>query len=141
VKKEVFSNNLLFILGKRTWHPRIFTKITKLSLQQVGKTSWQIGIHIMPSDGGLGIFAKWRGNFAKLTKLPSSFANLLETVFYGFGKNPKMLNTFSKLLELPKSFISHSNPVSILAAAKLCFHVRTPPPISIPLSKSFVSLA
>jgi len=37
---------------------RIFAKITKLSLQQVGKTSWQIGIHIMPSDGGLGIFAK-----------------------------------------------------------------------------------
>jgi len=58
VKKEAFSNNLLFGLGKRTWHHRIFDKITKLSLQQVGKTSWQIEIHIMASDGGLGIFAK-----------------------------------------------------------------------------------
>jgi len=100
VKKEAFSNRLLFGLGKRTWHPRIFVKITKLSLQQVGKTSWQIGIHVMPSDGGLGIFAKRRGNFAKLTKLPSSFANLLEAVFCGFGKNPRMPSTFSKLLEL-----------------------------------------
>ena len=54
----------------------------------------------MPSDGGLGIFAKRRGNFAKLTKLPSSFANLLEAVFCGFGKNPRMPSTFSKLLEL-----------------------------------------
>jgi len=35
-----------------------FAKITKLSLQQVGKTNWKIGIHVMPSDGGLGIFAK-----------------------------------------------------------------------------------
>jgi hypothetical protein len=57
-EKDAFSNSLLFGLGKITWHPRIFTKITKLSLQQVGKTSWQIGIHVMPSDGGLGIFAK-----------------------------------------------------------------------------------
>jgi len=58
VKKEVFSNSLLFGLGKKTWHLRIFAKITKLSLQQVGKTSWQIGIHVMPSDGGIDIFAK-----------------------------------------------------------------------------------
>jgi len=59
VKKEAFSNNsLLFGLSKRTWHPRIFAKIIKLSLQQVGKTSWQIEKHVMPSDGGLGIFAK-----------------------------------------------------------------------------------
>jgi len=57
-EKEAFSNSLLFGLGKRTWYPRIFTKITKLSLQQIGKTSWQIGTHVMPSDGGLGIFAK-----------------------------------------------------------------------------------
>jgi hypothetical protein len=54
----------------------------------------------MPSDGGHDIFAKSRGNFAKLTKLPSSFVNLLEAVFYGFGKNPRMPSTFSKLLEL-----------------------------------------
>jgi hypothetical protein len=32
--------------------------------------------------------------------LPSSFANLLEAVFYDFGKNPRMPSTFSKLLEL-----------------------------------------
>jgi len=53
VKKEAFFNSLLFGFGKRIWYPRIFVKITKLSLQQVGKTSWQIGIHVMPSDGGL----------------------------------------------------------------------------------------
>jgi hypothetical protein len=38
-KKKIFSNSLLFGLGKRTWHPKIFAKITKLRLQQVGKTS------------------------------------------------------------------------------------------------------
>jgi len=68
VKKEAFSNSLLFWLGKRTWHLMIFAKITKLSLQQVGKTSWQIEIHVMPSDGGLGIFAK---------SIPNRFANKL----------------------------------------------------------------
>ena len=42
-----------------------------------------------------------KGNFAKLTKLPSSFANLLEAIFfYGFGKNPRMPSNFSKLLKL-----------------------------------------
>jgi len=55
---------------------------------------------MMPSDGGLDIFAKWRENFAKLTKLPNSFANLLEDIFCGSGKNPRMPITFSKLLEL-----------------------------------------
>jgi len=62
----------------------------------------------MPSDGGHGIFAKWRENFAKLTNLPSSFANLLEAVFYGFVKNPRMSSTFSKLLELLKSLLHKS---------------------------------
>jgi len=32
--------------------------------------------------------------------LPNSFANLLEAIFCGFGKNPRMPSTFSKLLEL-----------------------------------------
>jgi hypothetical protein len=32
--------------------------------------------------------------------MPSTFANLLETVFCGFGKNPRMPSPFSKLLEL-----------------------------------------
>jgi hypothetical protein len=36
VKKEVFSNSLIFGLGKRTWHPKIFAKITKEP-----PTSWQ----------------------------------------------------------------------------------------------------
>ena len=58
MKKEAFSNSLLFELGKRTWCPRIFAKITKLSLQQVGKTTWQIQIHVMPSDRGLSIFTE-----------------------------------------------------------------------------------
>jgi hypothetical protein len=38
-----------------------------------------------------------------LAFLPSEggcFANLLEAVFYGFGKNSRMPSTFSKLLEL-----------------------------------------
>ena len=38
-------------------------------------------IHVMPSDGGLSILAKWRENFAKFIKLSSSFANLLEAIF------------------------------------------------------------
>ena len=45
----------------------------------------------LPSEGKI---------FAKLTKLPNSFANLLETIFFGFGKNPKMPSTFNKLLEI-----------------------------------------
>jgi hypothetical protein len=32
--------------------------------------------------------------------LSSSFANLLEAVFCGFGENPRMPSNFSKLLEL-----------------------------------------
>jgi len=58
MKKEAFSNSLLFELGKRNWYPRTFAKIIKLSLKQVGKTGLQIGIHVMPNDGGLGIFTK-----------------------------------------------------------------------------------
>jgi hypothetical protein len=69
VKKEAFSNNLLVGLGKRTWHPKIFIKITKLSLQQVGKTSWQIGIHVMPSDRGLGIFCQVKREFCQAHKI------------------------------------------------------------------------
>ena len=61
----------------------------------------------MASDEGLGIFAKWRRNFAKLTNLPSSFANLLEAVFYGFGKNLRMPSTFSKMLELVNGAMSY----------------------------------
>jgi len=44
-----------------------------------------------PSEGGI---------FAKLTKLSSSFDNLLEAVFCGFSKNSRMLSNFNKLLEL-----------------------------------------
>jgi hypothetical protein len=54
----------------------------------------------MPIDGGLGIFAKERRNFAKLMKLSTSFANLLEATFYDFTKNLRMPSTFSKRLEL-----------------------------------------
>jgi len=44
----------------------------------------------LPSEGGI-----------KLIKLPSSFANLLEVVFCGFGKNFMMPSTFSmELLQL-----------------------------------------
>jgi phage tail sheath protein FI len=56
MKKEAFSISLLFWAWQNNLHLRIFAKITKLSLQQVGKTSWQIGIYVMP--GGLDIFAK-----------------------------------------------------------------------------------
>jgi hypothetical protein len=41
------------------------------------------------------------GDFVKLTKLPNSFVNLLEAVFCGFDKNPKIPNFLSKLLESP----------------------------------------
>jgi len=68
----------------------------------------------MPSDGGLGIFVKWRENFAKLTKMPSSFVNLLEAVFCGFGKNPRMSSTFSKLLELLNTTTSQNTRESSL---------------------------
>ena len=40
----------------------------------------------MASDGGLDIFAKWRRNFAKLIKLPSSFANLKSLFFMVLAK-------------------------------------------------------
>jgi hypothetical protein len=97
VKKEAFSNSLLFGLGKRTWHLRIFVKITKLSLQQVGKTTWQIWILMMLSDGGLCIFATRSENFATLTKLPRNFANLLEAIFYSFVKNLRIPSTFNQI--------------------------------------------
>jgi hypothetical protein len=54
----------------------------------------------MASDANTRIFAPGRGKFAKLPKMPSTFANLLEPVFCGFGKNPRMPSPFSKLLEL-----------------------------------------
>jgi len=61
-----------------------------------------------------------------LPKLPSSFANLLETVFYGFGKNPRMPSTFSKLLaKLLGNFVS---------LAKFSLHLAnmpSPPPLGI----------
>jgi len=66
---------------------------------------------MMPSDGGFGIFVKRRGNFTKLT---IRFTNLLETVFCGFGKNPRMPSTFSKPLELLYKF----NKVAPISQAK-----------------------
>jgi hypothetical protein len=54
----------------------------------------------MASDTNTRIFAPGRGKFAKLPKIPSTFANLLEAVFYDFGKNPRMPSPSSKMLEL-----------------------------------------
>jgi len=78
-------------------------KPQKNSLQQVGKTTWQfceLG-KILPS---LGKYAKssitWHHVYPNLS---TSFANLLETQFYDFGKIPRMPSFLpspnSKLLE------------------------------------------
>jgi len=62
IGKQIGENEQLQQFAKSTWHPRIFAKTTKYSLQQVGKTTWQ---------------------FASLAKFPLHLANMSNPLSLG----------------------------------------------------------